>query len=167
MVKISQMMEGDEMENRSISDIIEAYLKEIFGDDTQIEIRRSEIADHFNVVPSQINYVIKTRFTIQNGYLVQSKRGGGGYIRIEQVTALDDVDLINLLLGSIGDTISEREASNIIQTLYEADLITRREGDLMLVAVARQTLNVGNRRVEDQLRAHVLSSLLNRLRFES
>ena len=67
MVKISQMMEGDEMENRSISDIIEAYLKEIFGDDTQIEIRRSEIADHFNVVPSQINYVIKTRFTIQNG----------------------------------------------------------------------------------------------------
>lgn len=152
---------------KSLSDMIEDYLKQILGDSQEIEIQRSAIAHHFDVVPSQINYVIKTRFTIQNGYLVRSKRGGGGYIRIEQVTALDDVDLINLLLGSIGDTISEREASNIIQTLYDAELITRREGDLMLVAVARQTLNVGNRRVEDQLRAHVLSSLLNRLRFES
>ena len=90
------------MENRSISDVIEAYLKEIFGNDTQIEIRRSEIADHFNVVPSQINYVIKTRFTIQNGYLVQSKRGGGGYIRIERVNLLADVDVLNSLVQEIG-----------------------------------------------------------------
>ena len=57
------------MENKSISDIIEAYLKEILGDSAQVEIRRSEIANQFDVVPSQINYVIKTRFTIQNGYL--------------------------------------------------------------------------------------------------
>ena len=73
------------MEDRSISDIIEAYLKEILGNSEQIEIRRSEVANHFDVVPSQINYVIKTRFTLQNGYLVQSKRGGGGYIRIERI----------------------------------------------------------------------------------
>ena len=150
MVKISQMMEGDEMENRSISDIIEAYLKEIFGDDTQIEIRRSEIADHFNVVPSQINYVIKTRFTIQNGYLVQSKRGGGGYIRIERVNLLADGDVLNSL-----------------ETLYNEKVISQREDDLMLVALSKQTLAVDDTNMENKLRARILVSFLNRLRYES
>ena len=62
------------MQSQNISDIIEKYLKSILADSEHVEIRRSEIADLFNVVPSQINYVIKTRFTIQNGYLVESKR---------------------------------------------------------------------------------------------
>ena len=106
------------MEDRSISDIIEAYLKEILGNSEQIEIRRSEVANHFDVVPSQINYVIKTRFTLQNGYLVQSKRGGGGYIRIERINLLDDVDVLDMLINAIGDSISERDAFYVILTLY-------------------------------------------------
>ena len=83
------------MEEKSISDIIEEYLKQILGESSQIEIRRSEIANHFDVVPSQINYVIKTRFTIQHGYLVQSKRGGGGYIRIERSNNVISITLTN------------------------------------------------------------------------
>ncbi|MDO4903623.1 MAG: CtsR family transcriptional regulator [Limosilactobacillus sp.] len=155
------------MENKSISDIIEAYLKEIIGDSAQIEIRRSEIANHFDVVPSQINYVIKTRFTIQNGYLVQSKRGGGGYIRIERVNLLDNVDVLNSLIQTIGDSIREREAFAIIQTLYDEKVITQREGDLMLTALSKQTLGIGSKEIEERLRARVLISLLNRLRYES
>ena len=155
------------MENKSISDLIEAYLKEILGDSAQIEIRRSEIANHFDVVPSQINYVIKTRFTIQNGYLVKSKRGGGGYIRIERVNLLDNIDVLNSLIQTIGDSIRERDAFAIVQTLYDEKVITQREGDLMLVALAKQTLEVGNTDVEARLRARVLISLLNRLRYES
>lgn len=155
------------MENKSISDIIEAYLKEILGDSAQIEIRRSEIANHFDVVPSQINYVIKTRFTIQNGYLVKSKRGGGGYIRIERVNLLDNIDVLNLLIQTIGDSIRERDAFAIVQTLYDEKVITQREGDLMLVALAKQTLDVGDTDIEARLRARVLISLLNRLRYES
>lgn len=155
------------MEDRSISDIIEAYLKEILGNSEQIEIRRSEVANHFDVVPSQINYVIKTRFTLQNGYLVQSKRGGGGYIRIERINLLDDVDVLDMLINAIGDSISERDAFDVIQTLYEEKVITRREGDLMMVMVAKQTLKLDSRVKENQLRARVLTSLLNRLRFES
>ncbi|WP_040458861.1 CtsR family transcriptional regulator [Limosilactobacillus antri] len=155
------------MENKSISDLIEAYLKEILGDSAQIEIRRSEIANHFDVVPSQINYVIKTRFTIQNGYLVKSKRGGGGYIRIERVNLLDNIDVLNSLIQTIGDSIRERDAFAIVQTLYDEKVITQREGDLMLVALAKQTLDVGNTDVEARLRARVLISLLNRLRYES
>ena len=164
MVKISQKSRGDIMENKSISDIIEAYLKEILGDSAQVEIRRSEIANQFDVVPSQINYVIKTRFTIQNGYLVKSKRGGGGYIRIERVNLLDDV---NSLIQAIGDSVRERDAFDIVRTLYEEDVITRREGDLMLVALSKQALAVNDSKVEDQLRARILVSFLNRLRYES
>lgn len=155
------------MENKSISDIIEEYLKKILGDSAQIEIRRSEIANHFDVVPSQINYVIKTRFTIQNGYLVKSKRGGGGYIRIERVNLLDNIDVLNSLIQTIGDSIRERDAFAIVQTLYDEKVITQREGDLMLVALAKQTLDVGDTDIEARLRARVLISLLNRLRYES
>lgn len=154
-------------EEKSMSDMIEDYLKEILGQTPEIEIKRSDIANQFDVVPSQINYVIKTRFTIQNGYLVRSKRGGGGYIRIEQINELDNVDLIEMLLSSIGTSLTEREASNIINTLYNADLITQREGNLMMVAVSRQTLSVDNRQAEDILRSNVLSAMLNRLRFEN
>ena len=155
------------MEEQSISDIIEEYLKQILGESSQIEIRRSEIANHFDVVPSQINYVIKTRFTIQHGYLVQSKRGGGGYIRIERVNLLDNVDVLNSLIQAIGDSISERDAYDIVRTLYDEKLLTRREGDLMLVALSKQTLNVNDCNVEARLRARILISMLNRLRYES
>lgn len=159
---------GDEkMEEKSMSDMIESYLKSILGDDEQVEIRRAEIADHFDVVPSQINYVIKTRFTLQNGYLVQSKRGGGGYIRIERVNLIDDEDVLNMLINSIGDSISERDAYTIIQTLYDEKVISRREGDLMLVAVSKQALALNDKKIVGQLRARILISLLNRLRFES
>lgn len=155
------------MEEKSMSDMIEGYLKSILGNDEKVEIRRAEIADHFDVVPSQINYVIKTRFTLQNGYLVQSKRGGGGYIRIERVNLVDDEDVLNMLINSIGDSISERDAYTIIQTLYDEKVISRREGDLMLVAVSKQALSLNNHKVANQLRARILVSLLNRLRFES
>lgn len=155
------------MENKSISDIIEQYLKDILGDSAQIEIRRSEIANYFDVVPSQINYVIKTRFTIQNGYLVKSKRGGGGYIRIERVNLLEDDDVLKSLIQAIGDSVRERDAFDIIRTLYEEKVITRREGDLMLVALSKQTLAMSDCKAEAQLRARILVSYLNRLRYES
>lgn len=69
---------------QNITDIIEAYLKQILHDEKTIEIKRQEIAQRFDCVPSQINYVINTRFTVEKGYFVESKRGGGGYIRIKK-----------------------------------------------------------------------------------
>src|SRR5690625_6245305 len=75
----------------SISDIIEQYLKKRLhnNDKKYVEIRRSEIADQFQCVPSQINYVINTRFTLEKGYLIESKRGGGGYIRDRKSTRMN------------------------------------------------------------------------------
>ena len=82
---------------RNISDIIEQYLKQVIdlSNNNVIEIKRNEIADRFECVPSQINYVINTRFTLERGFVVESKRGGGGYIRIIKVKLHDDIDIID------------------------------------------------------------------------
>ena len=154
------------MQGQNISDIIERYLKEILADSEEVEIRRSEIADQFDVVPSQINYVIKTRFTIQNGYLVESKRGGGGYIRIEKVKLLDDIDVLDSLIRVIGDSINERDAISILSSLYEDAVLSKREANLLAATIAKSTLNIGDRKLEDQIRAKIIIGVLNHLRYE-
>ncbi|WP_125981943.1 CtsR family transcriptional regulator [Loigolactobacillus iwatensis] len=154
------------MQGQNISDIIEAYLKQILNESTRVEIRRSEIAELFNCVPSQINYVINTRFTIQRGYLVQSKRGGGGYIRIEKVKLLDDRDMLDTLIGLVGQQISQRDTLAIVQKLYEDNAIERRDANLILAATSHETLALNDRQLEAELRARILTSLLNHLRYE-
>ncbi|WP_436666261.1 CtsR family transcriptional regulator [Lactiplantibacillus plantarum] len=155
------------MQSQNISDIIEKYLKSILADSEHVEIRRSEIADLFNVVPSQINYVIKTRFTIQNGYLVESKRGGGGYIRIEKVNLVDDADVLDALIQVIGDSITQRDAYAVVQSLYEDDVLNRREAQLILVVIDHETLGLTDRDLENSLRARIIIGILNHLRYES
>ena len=82
---------------RNTSDSIEEYIKELLGQSGTAEIQRSNLADAFQVVPSQINYVIKTRFTESRGYIVESKRGGGGYIRIVKVRFSDKHHMLSLI----------------------------------------------------------------------
>lgn len=152
------------MQNRNISDIIEKYLKGILADSQKIEIKRSEIAEQFDVVPSQINYVIKTRFTIQNGYIVESKRGGGGYIRIAKVNLIDDLDILDKLIDLIGESITAGKALQIIQSLYEDKFLTQKEANLVLATLDRTTLDFADKRLENAVRARILISVLNRLR---
>lgn len=154
------------MQNRNVSDIIERYLKSILGKSKQIEIKRSEIAERFDVVPSQINYVIKTRFNIQNGYIVESKRGGGGYIRIAKVNLVNDVNVIDELINCIGDHIGSREGLQLIQSLYEEKALTKKEANLILAAIDSATLSFADKNLEDAVRAKILISILNRLRCE-
>lgn len=150
---------------QNMSDIIEAYLKHALSDQEQVEIRRSEIANRFDCVPSQINYVIKTRFTVQQGYVVESKRGGGGYIRISKVKLLDESDMIGEMIKIIGDTINENNAVSIVEKLFKEEVVTRREAKLMLVAM-EQTLYTGDKTVDKLLRANILKTMLNALRYE-
>ncbi|KRK36161.1 CtsR family transcriptional regulator [Levilactobacillus parabrevis] len=155
------------MENQNISDIIESYLKQILAESQQVEIRRAEIANQFNVVPSQINYVIKTRFTIQDGYVVQSKRGGGGYIRIEKVKLLDNLDFIDSLVSAVGDQISRHDSLSVVRSLFEAGAINRSEANIILAAINKDAINTGDRQADEQIRAQILISILNHLRYES
>lgn len=152
------------MQSRNVSDIIERYLKEILAESRQVEIKRSEVAERFDVVPSQINYVIKTRFTVQDGYLVESKRGGGGYIRIEKVDLVSDARILDQLIDMVGNQLSAADALHIVQTLYENKLLSRKEGSLLLTVMGHDALNVGDRMVEATMRARMMVALLNRLR---
>ncbi|ALV22483.1 CtsR family transcriptional regulator [Carnobacterium antarcticum] len=153
------------MNNQNMSDIIEAYLKKVLGTDEQVEIRRSEMANRFNCVPSQINYVINTRFTVQQGYLVESKRGGGGYIRIIKVKLLDEAEMLDMLIDVVGDKISQRNAFSIVETLYEDNMIAKREADLMLSAMEKSVLSLDSK-LEHELRARILIAFLNNLKYE-
>ena len=145
-----------------MSDVIEEYLKRAIREDGRIEIKRNELADLFDCVPSQINYVINTRFTIQHGYAVESKRGGGGYIRIIQMQLQKDAEMLDRMSQIIGDAVSEKEAQIIIQTLYENELMTRREAQIMLAAVD-QTNYSGTQVLDKQLRANILISMIRLL----
>lgn len=149
-----------------MSDIIEAYLKEFLKTKEHIEIRRSDIAEHFDCVPSQINYVINTRFTQEHGYLVESKRGGGGYIRILKVELIDEVDQIDAMLDLIGNQLTQRSGINIIETLIKRDLITEREGTLILSVIEKTVLLSISGEKEQEARAELLKIFLYQLRYE-
>ncbi|WP_159723278.1 CtsR family transcriptional regulator [Enterococcus sp. CSURQ0835] len=152
------------MSSRNTSDLIESYLKGILEDHEIIEIRRAEMAQLFNCVPSQINYVINTRFTFQRGYLVESKRGGGGYIRISKVKISDQHYFLEQLMDSFEDEMSEANAFGIIQKLFEEKIITENEGNLMLSAVSKNSLGISQ--IENRLRSRILHGFLERLSYE-
>ncbi|KRN78615.1 transcriptional regulator ctsR [Fructilactobacillus lindneri DSM 20690 = JCM 11027] len=151
-----------------MSDTIEEYLKQMLvsSDEEEVEIRRSDIAEHFDVVPSQINYVIKTRFALQDGYIVQSKRGGGGYIRIEKINLMEDSDVFDRLINSISDRISQKEEEDILHTLFNNDLLSDREVNMVASILTHDAINVSDPETEEKVRANVLSALLCRLKYE-
>ncbi|MEC5269235.1 CtsR family transcriptional regulator [Heyndrickxia coagulans] len=152
---------------KNISDIIEEYLKRILelNEKEILEIKRNEIADKFQCVPSQINYVINTRFTIERGYIVESKRGGGGYIRIMKVRPESDAELIDQLLMHIGNVISQSNAEAIILRLVEEEVISRREAKIMLSVMDRSVLYI-QLPERDELRARMLKSMLTTLKYK-
>lgn len=152
---------------RNISDIIEEHLKAILtgSQDQAIEIKRSEIAEKFQCVPSQINYVIKTRFTIEKGYIVESKRGGGGYIRIIKVKTDNHAQLIDQIMELLESRVTQKTAENIIYRLHEEEVVSTREANLMISVINRDTIAI-NVPLRDELRARLLKAMLQSLRYK-
>ncbi len=152
---------------RNISDIIEQYLKEVLemSERELVEIKRSETADKFQCVPSQINYVINTRFTIEKGYVVESKRGGGGYIRIMKVQSHDNAHLIDQLLTVISSRVSQSSAEHVIFRLVEEDVISTREAKIMLSVIDRSVLYI-DLPYRDELRSRMLKAMLTTLKYK-
>ncbi|MDC2867172.1 MULTISPECIES: CtsR family transcriptional regulator [unclassified Bacillus (in: firmicutes)] len=152
---------------RNISDIIEQYLKQVIdlSNNNAIEIKRNEIADKFDCVPSQINYVINTRFTLERGFVVESKRGGGGYIRIIKVKLHDDIDIIDQMLQMIQYSIAQSSAESIIRRLAEEGIVTSREAKLMFSVLDRSVL-LTDLPLRDELRARILRAMLRTLKYK-
>lgn len=150
---------------RNISDVIEAHLKQIIESNKHkiAEIKRSEIADQFACVPSQINYVINTRFTPEKGYHVESKRGGGGYIRIQRMAVNSKNSLIDELIDLVRPVVDQRIAVAVIERLYEQEYISVREANLIISAIDREVLAF-QLPLRDELRSRILVAMLRALK---
>ena len=100
----------------TISDTIEEFLLDTLGEAEHLDISRNELANYFNVAPSQINYVLSTRFNFARGYVIESKRGGGGHISIMRVYE-STPEWISSLMQELGDEIDYRNACYILEEL--------------------------------------------------
>ncbi len=142
-----------------ISDMIEEFIKEMFSDDEEfIEIQRNDLAQHFNCVPSQINYVISTRFNPSQGYYVESKRGGGGHIKIKKINITKSNYLMHAI-NSIGNKITSQEVDIFISNFLSENIVSETEAKLLKVATSDNVLTVPQE-YKDFLRANIFKNML-------
>ncbi|KEI83914.1 CtsR family transcriptional regulator [Clostridium botulinum] len=144
-----------------LSDIIEDFIKEMFqeNNESELQIKRNELANYFSCAPSQINYVLTTRFTEDKGYYIESKRGGGGCIIIKRIEFTDNKNLKELIVDRIGNSITYDNAINIIDGLVETAFITEREAIIMKIAINDRVFgNIDSNK--NMLRANILKNII-------
>lgn len=140
-----------------LSDIIADFINEILEEEGSAELRRADMAKRFSCVPSQINYVISSRFTPELGYLVQSRRGEGGYIRITRAEGEGSAYLMHIV-GAIGSSIDAGSCLAILQNMVSRGLIDRLLARVMVSATSEQSCGRGQS--ADELRAVLLKNML-------
>ncbi len=139
-----------------IARLIEEMLEEGGG---TTEVKRNDLAAQLGCVPSQINYVITSRFTPEKGYMTESRRGGGGFIRIVRVKMSKDRYLMHFF-HAIGDDLDERDARAYIQNLLDSGVITEREAGIAVQATATATLDKVPAVIRNQVRADILRRII-------
>ena len=143
-----------------VSDVIAGFIDDVLSEaGGTAELQRAELASRFNCVPSQINYVISTRFSPEHGYIVESRRGGGGYIRIKRV-AMETKLLIMHTVNTIGETIDANTALAHIANLRQSKAINDEKAGLILAAISTRALMPARPMERDKLRASILKQML-------
>ena len=143
-----------------ISDLIAAFIQQELEDaDGVLELQRSDLAARFNCVPSQINYVMSTRFSPEHGYIVESRRGEGGYIRISRVR-VDRQTLLMHVINTLGDTLDLPSARAITQNLIDSEAISLEAGELLLSAVSDRALQRLSPVYRNALRCDIFKQIL-------
>ena len=143
-----------------MSDLVAQRILEMLDDHNgNAEIQINELATTIGCVPRQINYVITSRFTPEQGYMVDSRRGGGGNIRITRVHA-DNETLVMHLVNSIGDKIDKVTAEVMIKNLYRQQLLDRKLANVMMVALSDRALATAPQNIRDSLRASIFKNML-------
>ena len=142
----------------TLADQIESYIKRLLAEHNGVvELKRGDLAGAFMCVPSQINYVLETRFTAQQGYIVESRRGGGGYIRIVRLS-LADPQLISLIKNK-DRRVSKQNGELLVKRLVEEEFLTAREGMIILALLDSSVLEADHGDAES-LRGAMLNMLL-------
>jgi transcriptional regulator CtsR len=143
----------------NLADDIEEFLKRLFRGAASVEVQRAALAAQFGCAPSQINYVLATRFSPERGYLVESRRGGGGYIRVIRLNLNDGDALHELVHQQIGSRLTQEEALGYIYSLREQKIITDREAAIMQAAINREAI-ILDLPVRDMIRASLLRAMI-------
>jgi transcriptional regulator CtsR len=143
-----------------LSDIIEDFIKDLIeqSNEGELQIQRNELASYFSCAPSQINYVLTTRFTVNKGYYIESKRGGGGCILIRKVEFQHYRSLFDAINDKIGNSLTYDSGVQVINGLMEAQVLTEREAYIMKVAINDRTLGIIENK--NRLRAELLKSMI-------
>lgn len=146
----------------NLADRIEEYIKQILAQSEEgyVLLQRGMLAEIFSCVPSQINYVLDTRFTVERGYLVESRRGGGGYLRIVRLGIGED-GIQQAMRQLIGDSLSQERAFGLLDRLYDEEIVTLREREIIKAILSRESL--GGQQDQDILRARLLKRILTTL----
>lgn len=144
---------------RMTDNVVQYILSLLEAEHGSAEFRRNELAETMGCVPSQISYVIASRFTPEQGYLVESRRGGGGYIRITRIKR-DAPTLLMHLVNSIGESLDRATAGVVLSNLAERKVLSVREAKLMAAAISDQALSAAAPDTRDSLRAGILKNLL-------
>lgn len=150
-----------------LSDSIEQFIKSLLeGYDQMIELQRNELADYFSCAPSQINYVLATRFSPEKGYYIESRRGGGGYIRLIRIST-DKMEMINTLNEKYlkEDHISEKDALTMIGNMKELGLIDDKNRRMITSMISDKALKIPAN-IREKIRANMLKELLYSLEAE-
>ena len=144
----------------ALSDSIEEFIKALMSEtDGHVDLRRNELATYFSCAPSQINYVLATRFSIDRGYIIESRRGGGGYIRVVKMDANPDDLILNLVTQRIEDQLTQTQAHNIVLSLLERGMVSPKEAQLMIAACSDKALAIPAM-MKDKIRAQLLKTML-------
>ena len=143
-----------------ISDMVFNHIMKVLeSSNGNAEIQRNELASVIGCVPSQINYVITSRFTPEQGYLVESRRGGGGYIKITKVKVSKSPAIMHLV-NSIGNKIDNLTAKIMVQNLLDSEIVSYKAAKLILCAVSDRFYTGVPRSAKDTLRATLLKNML-------
>ena len=143
-----------------ITDMIAGFIQEALDDAGGVlEMQRGDLAQRFGCVPSQINYVMSTRFSPEHGYIVESRRGGGGYIRITRVQ-VDRQTLLMHVINSIGDELDAASARAIVQNLVDSEAISAEAGRSLLAGTGDRALRRVDKSCRDMLRSDIFKQVL-------
>lgn len=143
----------------NISDLIEAFLLNTLGDDDSLSISRNELANYFSCAPSQINYVLSTRFTPERGYAIESRRGGGGFITVVRINQPPHEMLEELIGHTIAEGLSYNRACQILDRMEAEELLSGNEAQILKVVLSDKAL-VAPTLAKDGLRASIMKSVL-------
>lgn len=143
----------------NLSNAIAQMIYDMLEDKSEIEIQRNILAQDLGCVPSQINYVLSSRFTPERGYIVESRRGGGGCIRISRIS-YDKDSLLMEIVSSMSDSISETTVKNHVVNLLYHQLINENQAKLILAATTDINFRALPYNIRDAIRAAVFKQML-------